>query len=243
MKQYGLIGYPLDHSFSQRYFSEKFLREGISGVSYQNFPIPQIEDLKELLTDQTNLRGFNVTIPYKTQIIPLLDEIDTHASSIGAVNTVKIENGKLSGFNTDWIGFMESIKPMLTSNDRRALVLGTGGSSKAIFYALNQLGIGSTLVSRNPDKEHIGYDDIDVQIMSSHQIIVQCTPLGTYPRIDECPPMPYSLLNESHMLFDLVYNPEMSRFLQHGKNAGTRIQNGFAMLVGQAEAAWKIWKS
>lgn len=241
MKCYGLIGYPLDHSFSQRYFSEKFRREGLKDLVYQNYPIACIEDLSHVIEQQPELQGFNVTIPYKSQIIPLLHQIDDHSQSIGAVNTVKIENGKLMGFNTDWVGFIESLQPMLTKQDQNALVLGTGGSSKAVIYALNQLGISYTVVSRNPTEEQIGYQEIDAHVIKAHQIIVQCTPLGTFPKIDESPPIPYSLLKESHLLFDLVYNPEMTRFLQFGKNMGCRIQNGYAMLTHQAEAAWKIW--
>ena len=236
MRHYGIIGYPLHHSFSAKYFSEKFEREGIE-AEYSLYPIG-IEDLRLKIEDLFNrLDGMNVTMPYKQTIIPYLDRLDETAEAVGAVNVVH----KRVGYNTDCIGFMESIKPLLRSTDRKALVLGTGGASKAVCYGLKQLGITPTLVSRTPKDGMIGYSDLTEGMMVEHTIIVNCTPLGMVPDTESYPPIPYELISAQHLLFDCIYNPEETVFLRKGKAQGATIQNGIEMLYGQAKAAWKIW--
>ena len=236
MHHYGIIGYPLHHSFSAKYFSEKFEREGIE-AEYSLYPIG-MEDLRLKIEDLFHrLDGMNVTMPYKQTIIPYLDRLDETAEAVGAVNVVH----KRVGYNTDCIGFMESIKPLLRSTDRKALVLGTGGASKAVCYGLKQLGIAPTLVSRTPKDGMIGYSDLTEGLMAEHTIIVNCTPLGMVPDTESYPPIPYELISAQHLLFDCIYNPEETVFLRKGKAQGATIQNGIEMLYGQAKAAWKIW--
>ena len=236
MRYFGIIGYPLHHSFSAKYFSEKFEREGIE-AEYSLYPIG-IEDLRLKIEDLLDsLDGFNVTLPYKQAIIPFLDRLDETAQAIGAVNVVY----KRVGYNTDCLGFMESIKPLLREYDQKALVLGTGGASKAACYGLRKLGITPTLVSRNPKEGQLGYKDLSPEIMAENTIIVNCTPLGMYPDVNSCPDIPYELISARHLLFDCVYNPEETLFLQKGKAQGATIQNGIGMLYGQAKEAWKIW--
>ena len=236
MHHYGIIGYPLHHSFSAKYFSEKFEREGIE-AEYSLYPIG-MEDLRLKIEDLFHrLDGMNVTMPYKQTIIPYLDRLDETAEAVGAVNVVH----KRVGYNTDCIGFMESIKPLLRDSDRKALVLGTGGASKAVCYGLKQLGIAPTLVSRTPKDGMIGYSDLTEGLMAEHTIIVNCTPLGMVPDTESYPPIPYELISAQHLLFDCIYNPEETVFLRKGKAQGATIQNGIEMLYGQAKAAWKIW--
>ena len=235
MRHYGIIGFPLLHSFSAKYFNEKFATEQID-AEYSLFP------MKELTSERVNelmdsLDGFNVTLPHKQAIIPFLDRVDETAEVIGAVNVVH----KRIGYNTDCLGFMTSIRPLLRDFDRKALVLGTGGASKAVCYGLRKLGITPTLVSRTPKEGMFGYEELNAEIMDTHSIIVNCTPLGMYPDIDSCPPIPYTLISAQHLLFDCVYNPEETLFLRKGKEQGATIQNGIGMLIGQAKEAWKIW--
>lgn len=236
MRHYGIIGYPLHHSFSAKYFSEKFEREGIE-AEYSLYPIG-MEDLRLKIEDLFHrLDGMNVTMPYKQTIIPYLDRLDETAEAVGAVNVVH----KRVGYNTDCIGFMESIKPLLRAFDRKALVLGTGGASKAVCYGLKQLSIAPTLVSRTPKDGMIGYSDLTEAVMAEHTIIVNCTPLGMVPDTESYPPIPYELISAQHLLFDCIYNPEETVFLRKGRAQGATIQNGIEMLYGQAKAAWKIW--
>ena len=272
LKRYGIIGNPLGHSYSEKYFTELFMREGID-ASYGAY---QIADITEAIPLLEALEGMNVTYPYKEAIIPYLRDMDAAARMIGAVNVV--HKGK--GYNTDWIGFRDSLRKVLQETDQRALLLGTGGVSKAIQYALRELGIGYTLVSRkaiehptnprglsgtplrrlgerapqnasvfgDPAKamrrlgdEAIGYQDIDEQVMAEHQIIVNCTPLGMHPYEDQWPDIPYQHLTEKHLLYDCIYNPEKTLFLQKGEEQGCRIKNGLEMLHLQADEAWSVW--
>ena len=235
MRHYGIIGFPLLHSFSAKYFNEKFATEKIE-AEYSLFPMKELtsEGVNELMD---SLDGFNVTLPHKQAIIPFLDHLDETAEIIGAVNVVH----KRIGYNTDCLGFMASIRPLLRDFDRKALVLGTGGASKAVCYGLRKLGITPTLVSRTPKEGMFGYEELNAEIMDTHSIIVNCTPLGMYPDIDSCPPIPYTLISAQHLLFDCVYNPEETLFLRKGKEQGATIQNGIGMLIGQAKEAWKIW--
>ena len=238
MRHFGIIGYPLHHSFSAKYFSEKFEREGIE-AEYSLYPVG-IEDLRFKIEDLFNrLDGMNVTMPYKQTIIPYLDRLDETAEAVGAVNVVH----KRIGYNTDCIGFMESIKPLLRATDRKALVLGTGGASKAVCYGLKQLGIAPTLVSRTPKDGMIGYNDLTEAVMTEHTIIVNCTPLGMVPDTESYPPIPYERISARHLLFDCIYNPEETVFLDKGRAQGAKTQNGIEMLYGQAKAAWAIWES
>ena len=240
MKRYGIIGNPLGHSYSEKYFTELFMREGID-ASYGAY---QIADITEAIPLLEALEGMNVTYPYKESIIPHLTDIDPVAKKIGAVNM--IHHGK--GYNTDWIGFRDSLRKVLQETDQRALLLGTGGVSKAIQYALRELGIGYTLVSRKAMRRlgdeamrRLGYQDVDEQVMAEHQIIVNCTPLGMHPYEDQLPDLPYHLLTEKHLLYDCIYNPEKTLFLQKGEEQGCRIKNGLEMLHLQADEAWSVW--
>lgn len=243
MKRLGLIGFPLEHSFSQKYFTDKFEHEEINGFRYDHFPLENIDRLPELLQEYPNLMGLNVTIPHKETVIPKLDELDTHAAAIGAVNTIRINNGQLIGYNTDWIGFGDSLQPHLTPEIKKALVLGSGGSAKAVGYALKQLQIDFKTVSRTPGEERHRYEDLNAEILADHLLIVNCTPLGTFPNTEQFPPIPYSELSSRHLLYDLVYNPACTQFMLKGLSVGTRAVNGYEMLVSQAEASWKIWNS
>ena len=242
---YGLIGFPLGHSFSLDYFNQKFEAENID-ARYINFEIPEISDLKNVLARNHNLNGLNVTIPYKQLVIPLLDEMDPEAAEIGAVNVIKFvrRNGRtiLKGYNSDIIGFRDSIAPMLTEHHSHALVLGTGGASRAVSYALRSLGITPQLVSRRPAPGVITYADINPDIIDSHKIIVNTTPLGMYPHVDECPDIPYNLLTTRHLCYDLLYNPDVTLFMKKSADAGAEVKNGLEMLLLQAFAAWHIWQ-
>lgn len=243
---FGLIGCPLGHSFSQSFFNRKFESEKID-ARYVNFEIPQIERLAEILASSPNLAGLNVTIPYKEQIIPYLDAIDPEAKEIGAVNVVKIyrqPDGSISlkGYNSDYIGFSDSIKPLLGDNrDCSALVLGTGGASKAIIHALARLGIKSLPVSRNAKPGAVTYAEVTPQLVSEHRIIVNTTPLGMYPNVDSCPDIPYEALTDRHICYDLLYNPDRTLFMKKAAQAGATVKNGLEMLLLQAFAAWNIW--
>lgn len=239
MQQYGLIGYPLNHSFSPEYFNQKFASEKIDAL-YKSYPIASIKEIENLINQTQNLSGINVTIPYKSAVIPLLQGINKAAKEIGAVNCIKIIEGKLYGFNTDYLGFAESLKPLLRKDMSSALVLGTGGSSKAVCYALTQLAINYKLVSAS-GKGDLGYEEITDEIMKSHLLIINTTPLGMHPQIDNCPSIPYQFLNEQHVLYDLVYNPIETLFLQKGKQQNATVKNGLEMLHLQAEKSWEIW--
>ena len=238
MIRYALLGKSLSHSFSEQYLSEKFFKEGIKNTEYINLELDNLNNLKEKIKE-LNLSGFNVTIPYKIEIISKLDFISNQAKTINAVNTVKVIEGKLHGFNTDVIGFTKSISPLLNKR-RKALVLGNGGSSKAIQFALQKLNISWKVVSRNTDFD---YHQITKERIDLVDIIINCTPLGTYPKIDEYPKLPYNLLNSKHLLYDLVYNPKQTKFLTFGLANNCSIKNGEEMLVLQAEESWKIWNS
>ena len=241
---FGLIGFPLGHSFSVPYFSEKFSREGIQ-ASYRNFPLKNIDEFKELLISEPGLAGLNVTVPYKEQILPYLDALSETARSIKAVNTIcfcrKEGRHALVGHNTDVIGFERSLKEHLKDHHQAALVLGTGGSSKAVAYVMERLGMEYSLVSRSRGEDRISYDDLDERTLANHTVIINTTPLGMHPDLDTLPDIPYEVLSADHLLFDLVYNPEKTAFLLKGEERGARIVNGYDMLVYQADASWEIW--
>ena len=246
MQKYGLIGYPLKHSFSIGYFNEKFKAENID-AEYVNFEIPRIEDFMEVIEENPNLCGLNVTIPYKEQVIPYLGELDKDTAKIGAVNVIKIirlpkGKVKLVGYNSDIIGFKRSIEPLLNETHRKALILGTGGASKAVFQGLKQLGVGATLVSRKPKEHCITYEEITPKTMQQYTVIINTTPLGMYPNINACPDIPYDLLTPDHLLYDLLYNPDETLFMKKGKEKGAVVKNGLEMLLLQAFAAWEIWQ-
>lgn len=246
MDKYGLIGYPLGHSFSKNFFNQKFAEEKID-AQYLNFEIPNIKDLKDVLSRNPELKGLNVTLPYKEQVIPYLDNLDETAKMIGAVNVIKFSKGlfgktKLIGFNSDIIGFQQSIQPMLDDSHRKALVLGTGGASKAVYFGLKQLGVEPMFVSRYPKTDNcIAYGDITSSLMEEYTVIVNATPLGMYPNIDTCPDIPYSQVTDKHVLYDLIYNPDETLFMRKGKEKGAAVKNGLEMLLLQAFASWNIW--
>ena len=272
MKLLGLIGYPLSHSFSKKYFTQKFENEGLThDWQYELFPIESINQLPDLLRGHPNLVGLNVTIPYKEDVMYWLDELDETAEAIGAVNCIKIVNGKLNGYNTDYYGFQKSLlsppRPQRGSLDVvhseiemednieitdslfgcgrgldiKALILGTGGSAKAVAYALKKLKIPYQYVSRHKSAHGFTYADLDKSIMASHQLIVNCTPLGMSPNTEGCPPIPYEYLDNQHFMYDLIYNPEESTFLKKGKERGAKVKSGLDMLHFQAEKGWEIW--
>jgi shikimate dehydrogenase len=243
MLEYGLIGFPLSHSFSQKYFTEKFLKENIDDARFLNFSIPHIEDVEQLFAEHSFLKGLAVTIPYKKSVIKYVDKTDDVVNTIAACNCIKITNGKKAGYNTDVVGFERSFVKNLKAHHTKALLLGTGGAAAAVKFVLDKLGIQYLNVSRNASGKTISYDDITPAILKEYTIIINCTPLGTYPDITEAPQLSYDLLNTSHYLFDLVYNPPLTRFLQYGKERGCIIQNGYEMLVIQAEENWKIWNA
>lgn len=244
MEKYGLIGYPLGHSFSKNYFNEKFANEGIN-AEYINYEIPDISDLKEILDTTPNLMGFNVTIPYKEKVIGYLDSMTPEANAIGAVNVVRvIHNGrkyKLKGYNSDVIGFTRSIKPMLETYHKKALILGTGGASKAVEYGLKSLGLETQKVSRTRRQGIIQYDDITPEMIQEWNVIVNCTPLGMYPKIESCPSLPYEAMNSHTLLYDLIYNPDETLFMEKGAAQGAMVKNGLEMLLLQAFASWEFW--
>ncbi len=246
MDKYGLIGYPLKHSFSISYFNEKFQSENID-AEYVNFEIPRIEDFMEVVEENPNLRGLNVTIPYKEQVIPYLDELDKDTAKIGAVNVIKIipqgkGDVKLVGYNSDIVGFTRSIEPLLQSHHVKALILGTGGASKAVFHGLANLGIEATFISRTKKSNDIlTYQELTPEIMQEHTVIVNTTPLGMYPNVDACPDIPYDQLTPNHLLYDLLYNPHETLFMKKGMERGATVKNGLEMLLLQAFVSWEIW--
>jgi shikimate dehydrogenase len=242
MRRFGLIGYPLGHSFSQKFFTDKFTREGIGDCVYENYPIQSIDEFEAVL-QQPGLQGLNVTIPYKKQVIPFLTHSSYAVSEMGACNCIDIRDGKLTGHNTDTFGFEKSLLPFLHSYHNKALVLGTGGASSAVVYVLNKLQIKWQYVSRSRSDEAIGYDDITAEMMNDHLLIINTTPLGMYPDTTAFPPLPYDSLTGKHHLFDLVYNPAETVFLSKGKAMGATVQNGEQMLILQAEESWRIWNS
>lgn len=243
---FGLVGYPLGHSFSESFFNNKFDSEGID-AQYLNFEIPNINEFRNIINTNTNLRGLNVTIPYKEQVIPYLDDIDITASEIGAVNVVKfIRNGNnliLKGFNSDVIGFCNSLKPLLKPHHTHALVLGTGGAAKAIAHGLKSLGIEPIYVSRTQKDGVLTYNELTPEIIEKYQVIVNTTPAGMYPHVDTCPDIPYHLLTPQHLCYDVVYNPEVTLFMKKSQEQGAMVKNGLEMLILQALAAWEIWNS
>lgn len=243
---YGLIGYPLTHSFSQNYFNQKFEAENID-AKYVNFEIPTIADFLGVIANNPNLNGLNVTIPYKQQVMHYLDELDPVTARIGAVNVIKFlrdETGKLrlKGYNSDVIGFTDSLKPLLSHKMKKALILGTGGASKAVACGLEGLGIEYTFVSRTPAEDQLAYSEITPEIMADHLLIINTTPLGMYPHMDECPDIPYDLLTQEHLCYDLLYNPDITLFMKRSAEHGAMTKNGLEMLLLQAFAAWNIWQ-
>jgi shikimate dehydrogenase len=245
MRKFGLIGYPLGHSFSKKYFAEKFLKEHISGCYYDNYPLINLHDLQKLITAEPYLCGLNVTIPYKSEIISFLDFIDTEANEIGAVNVLKIKRSagktKLYGYNTDVTGILDSLLPVINPEVKDAVILGTGGSSKAVCYVLKKLGLQVTQISRNKKRGILDYSDLNSGLISKTDLIVNTTPVGMYPDIEQKPDIDYTLLNKKHILFDLVYNPEITSFLRMGEEKGCSVISGIKMLHSQAEKAWEIW--
>lgn len=245
IRRFGLIGFPLSHSFSPGYFTAKFEREGLLDCRYDAFPLSTLDELPKLLAQTPNLEGLNVTIPYKTSVIPLLDSLSEAAEAIGAVNVIKIKNGHLTGYNSDVYGFEKSLLDFLNAPpplDLKALVLGTGGAAKAVIFVLKKLGIAFQSVSRKQSSEAISYEDITSAVFHSHQLIVNTTPLGMSPNTESCPPLPYELATPDHFFYDLVYNPKKTHFLTLAEAAGSHIQNGLSMLHLQAERAWEIWQ-
>jgi len=242
MTEFGLIGRNISYSFSKQYFTQKFENQNLD-CSYNNFDLKEIIEFLNILSTHPKLKGLNVTIPYKEEIIPFLDKLSKNAKKIGAVNTIKIKkNGKIKGYNTDFYGFKKSLEPLLKPHHKKALILGTGGASKAVAFALKKLEISYSFVSRkHSNRAHFIYSNLSKQIVNSHQIIINCTPLGTYPDVDVCPDFPYEHLSNKHLLFDLIYNPAETLFLKKGKQQGVQIINGLQMLELQAEKAWEIW--
>lgn len=244
MDKYGLIGYPLGHSFSVTYFNEKFANEDIDAC-YINFEIPRIEDLPEILASNPELRGLNVTIPYKEKVIGYLDDLSPEARAIGAVNVIRVShkgnNIVLKGFNSDVIGFTRSIEPMLEKTHKKALILGTGGASKAIDFGLKSLGLETIFVSRSKKSGCITYEEVTPEMMKDYNVIVNCTPLGMYPNVDTCPNLPYEAMDSHTILYDLIYNPDETLFMKRGAQYGANTKNGLEMLLLQAFASWEFW--
>jgi shikimate dehydrogenase len=247
MRKFGLIGYPLGHSFSKKYFSEKFLKEQIASCSYENYPLTNLNLLEKIIVEEPLLCGLNVTIPYKSDIIRFLDIIEPEASEIGAVNVIKIKRSdgkiKLYGYNSDVTGIRDSLLPYIKDDISNAIVLGTGGSSRAVCYVLKKLGLKVTLVSRNKKPGILAYSDINSELINKTDFIINTTPLGMYPNVESKPDIDYTLLGKKHILFDLVYNPELTAFLKMGEEKGCNIISGIKMLHSQAEAAWEIWNN
>ena len=247
MDAYGLVGHPLGHSFSAGYFAEKFVREGID-ATYTNFDFPDIAQLTTLIAESPQLKGVNVTIPHKQAVIPLLDALSDEAREIGAVNVVRIMREadgtvRTKGFNSDVIGFTNSLRPLLKPHHQRALVLGCGGASRAIVYGLRKLGVIPTYVSRTKAEGRLTYEELTPSVLAEHHIIVNCSPVGTFPNVDEAPKLPYHLLTPLHLCYDLVYNPLETAFMRKASAQGAVVKNGLEMLHLQAEAAWEMWQS
>lgn len=241
--RFGLVGRHISYSFSRGYFSEKFKHLGLDRHSYENFDLEEISVFPELLRNNHDIKGLNVTIPYKEAILPYLDALDPQAEKIGAVNTIKFTANGLTGFNTDAYGFQKSLEPHLKTYHKKALILGTGGASKAIAFVLDNIGIDFSFVSRNPGKNQYAYTDLSAALLNEYLVIINCTPLGTHPDIALKPSIGYEHLGKRHLLFDLIYNPEKTAFLQHGAEQGAAICNGLRMLELQAEKAWEIWNA
>lgn len=243
MHKLGLIGKNISYSFSKAYFKNKFEKEKITNVSYENFDIENITLFPSIIQNNDGIKGFNVTIPYKEAIIPFLDALDETANKIGAVNTIKVsQNNQLIGYNTDCHGFKHSLTPLLKPYHKKALILGTGGASKAIAFSLKELNISYSFVSRTSKSGvDFTYDSLTDEIIAQHQLIINCSPIGTFPNIDACPNIPFGAINSKHILYDLIYNPEETNFLKIGKNHGATIINGLKMLELQAEEAWSLW--
>lgn len=243
-RKFGLVGYPLQHSFSQAYHNERFARWGLDAV-YVNYELSDISSLRNIVGADNELEGLNVTIPYKQAVMTLLDEIDVTAKTIGAVNVIRIERSvegvRMIGYNSDYIGFRNSLSPLLQSSHTCALVLGTGGASKAVCAALQDMGLTVRLVSRTPQEGQLGYDALTAQVMAEHTVVVNTTPLGMYPHIDSCAPIPYDMLTHRHLCYDVVYNPAETLFMRQAASRGATVCNGLDMLYGQADAAWEIW--
>ncbi|HNP31956.1 MAG TPA: shikimate dehydrogenase [Flavobacterium sp.] len=251
-RRYGLIGKNISYSFSKKYFTDKFTLGSLEDCSYENFDIQNIEEFPKIISDNPDLKGLNVTIPYKESVIPYLNKLSRNAAQIGAVNVIRFtkkgpeagSNGtklNLKGYNSDYYGFMKSLEPLLQPHHKKALILGTGGAAKAVSFALDKLGILYTFVTRDVKEGMIDYDRINATTFDNHQIIINCTPIGTTPNTKEFPPIPYNFFTEKHIAFDLIYNPEETQFLKKAKKKGALTKNGYEMLILQAEKAWKIW--
>jgi shikimate dehydrogenase len=242
MRLFGLIGYPLSHSFSKKYFTEKFEQEGLTDCRYELFPIATINELPGILIKHPELEGLNITVPYKRQVIPFLDSSTNIPAGVNACNCIHIKEGKLVGYNTDVIGFEKSFTPLLKSHHKKALVLGNGGAAAAVVFVLKKLSIDFIIVSRElHSNSSLTYKDINEQVMKECNIIINTTPLGMYPNERSCPSIPYQFISENHLLYDLVYNPAKTLFLQKGEELGATIKNGEEMLMLQAEESWRIW--
>ena len=241
-KRFGLLGRNISYSFSKGYFTDKFNNENFVGCTYENFDIQEIAFFPELIKSTSDLKGLNVTIPYKETVIPFLDKLSKKAEIIGAVNTIKItKKGKLKGYNTDYFGFKKSLEPLLQPHHKKALILGTGGASKGVAFALDELDIPYTFVSREAKENGIDYDRINATTFDNYQIIINATPVGTSPNVDSFPLIPYEFFTDKHIAYDLIYNPAETQFLKKAKQQGAQIKNGLDMLIFQAEKAWKIW--
>jgi shikimate dehydrogenase len=243
-KAYGLLGKNISYSFSKRYFTDKFTNGNFGGCSYENFDIQEIAAFKQITKERVDLKGLNVTIPYKEAVIPFLDKLSKKAAKIGAVNTIKVtKKGKLKGYNTDYYGFKKALEPLLQSHHKNALILGTGGASKGVAFALDELGIKYTFVSRDTKENAIAYKHINQTTFSNYQIIINASPVGTSPNVDAFPILPYEHFSKKHIAFDLIYNPAETQFLKKAKEKGAQIKNGLDMLIFQAEKAWEIWNN
>jgi len=242
MKVYGLIGKNIAHSFSKEYFTNRFSNTGAVDCIYNNFPLENINDFQRIISENPNIAGLNVTIPYKESIIPFLGSLSKKAKAIGAVNVIRFKkNGELKGYNSDYLGFKKALKPLLTEHHKKALILGTGGAAKAIAFALDELDLTYAFVSRNSKNSALIYERLNETVFENFQIIINCTPVGTSPKIDECPPIPYHFFSERHVAFDLIYNPNETEFMKQAKKKGAVVKNGHDMLVFQAEKSWEIW--
>ncbi len=241
-KLFGLLGKSIAYSFSKKYFTEKFETENLANCQFENFELASIAQFSKLVRDHPTLKGLNVTIPYKEKIIPYLDTLSKKAAKIGAVNCIKItKKGQLKGYNTDYYGFKKALQPLLQPQHKKALILGTGGASKAVAFALDELGILYSFVSRSKKDKALNYQFINATTFDNYQIIINCTPLGTFPNLEEVPPIPFDYFTKDHLAFDLIYNPEETAFLKKAKAKGSSVKNGYDMLVFQAEKGWKIW--
>ena len=244
MKCYGVIGYPLDHSFSKKYFTDKFKQEGIIDCSYETFPLKTINELKDLFVHHPDLQGLNITIPHKRSVLSYLTDVTNIPAGLNACNCINIIGENIIGYNTDVIGFENSLLPLLKTHHIHALILGNGGAAEAVRFVLQKLNISYRTVSRKiHEGSHLTYADLDEAIIKENKLIINTTPVGTFPNVNECPAIPYQYLTAEHLLFDLVYNPEKTLYLQKGEEYGASIQNGYEMLVGQAEESWKIWNA